>query len=332
MMRCWPPSRPTTPGSRRADAEPSRRPDLRPRPAREAGDAGSLRQALAGHAVMRIAPMSIGRSRARARLGRRRRLEPRPRRCRGLPRRRSRRLPDGLGRRARRWPRSPSSGTARLRLPRPLHRAATGWRGQGHGRAIWEAGLALLGDRTVGLDGVAEQQANYAPRRLRALAPHPPLPRQPIEPRRPSERGRPSAPEHLPALLALDREASGVDRAAYLTRLVPRRAAPAHARARARRRGRRLRHHPRLPRRRQGRPAARRRSARRRRRSSRRSPPSPRRRAASPSTFPSPTTPASPSPAISALRPVFETARMFRGPPPELDHAAVFGEVSLELG
>lgn len=36
------------------------------------------------------------------------------------------------------------------------------WRGQGHGRAVWDAGMAHLGERTVGLDGVAEQQANYA--------------------------------------------------------------------------------------------------------------------------------------------------------------------------
>lgn len=36
------------------------------------------------------------------------------------------------------------------------------WRGQGHGKAVWDAGMAYLGERTIGLDGVAEQQANYA--------------------------------------------------------------------------------------------------------------------------------------------------------------------------
>ena len=36
------------------------------------------------------------------------------------------------------------------------------WRGQGHGKAVWDAGMAYLGNRTVGLDGVPEQQANYA--------------------------------------------------------------------------------------------------------------------------------------------------------------------------
>lgn len=36
------------------------------------------------------------------------------------------------------------------------------WRGQGHARAVWDAAMAYLGDRTIGLDGVPEQQANYA--------------------------------------------------------------------------------------------------------------------------------------------------------------------------
>ena len=35
------------------------------------------------------------------------------------------------------------------------------FRGQGHGRALWQAGMARLGSRTIGLDGVVAQQANY---------------------------------------------------------------------------------------------------------------------------------------------------------------------------
>ena len=35
-------------------------------------------------------------------------------------------------------------------------------RGTGKGWALWQAGMAHLGDRTIGLDGVVEQQANYA--------------------------------------------------------------------------------------------------------------------------------------------------------------------------
>ncbi|AZN98392.1 GNAT family N-acetyltransferase [Mesorhizobium sp. M9A.F.Ca.ET.002.03.1.2] len=34
-------------------------------------------------------------------------------------------------------------------------------RGRGHGKAVWDAGMARLGNRTIGLDGVVEQQANY---------------------------------------------------------------------------------------------------------------------------------------------------------------------------
>ena len=36
------------------------------------------------------------------------------------------------------------------------------FRGQGYGRRIWEAGMAHLGSRTIGLDGVPAQQGNYA--------------------------------------------------------------------------------------------------------------------------------------------------------------------------
>ena len=36
------------------------------------------------------------------------------------------------------------------------------WRGQGHGKAVWDAGMAYLGNRTIGLDGVPGQQGNYA--------------------------------------------------------------------------------------------------------------------------------------------------------------------------
>ncbi|MEO0823571.1 MAG: GNAT family N-acetyltransferase, partial [Pseudomonadota bacterium] len=35
------------------------------------------------------------------------------------------------------------------------------WRGRGAGLAIWRAGLERLAGRTVGLDGVVAQQANY---------------------------------------------------------------------------------------------------------------------------------------------------------------------------
>lgn len=43
-----------------------------------------------------------------------------------------------------------------------LYIAAPDWRGQGHGIAVWDAGIAHAGARRIGLDGVPDQQANYA--------------------------------------------------------------------------------------------------------------------------------------------------------------------------
>lgn len=34
-------------------------------------------------------------------------------------------------------------------------------RGEGHGKAVWDAGMARLGERIIGLDGVPEQRTNY---------------------------------------------------------------------------------------------------------------------------------------------------------------------------
>ena len=88
-------------------------------------------------------------------------------------------------------------------------------RGQGHGWAIWQAGLALLGDRTVGLDGVVAQQENYGRSGFRIAYRNIRMAGTPAE----SDRGTTLAirPEHLPPMLALDRATSGVAREAYLT-------------------------------------------------------------------------------------------------------------------
>lgn len=42
-----------------------------------------------------------------------------------------------------------------------LYIAHPDFRGKGHGRRVWDAGIARLEGRVVGLDGVPEQQANY---------------------------------------------------------------------------------------------------------------------------------------------------------------------------
>ncbi|SOC46355.1 hypothetical protein SAMN05892877_12225 [Rhizobium subbaraonis] len=42
-------------------------------------------------------------------------------------------------------------------------------RGKGYGKAVWDAGMAYLAGRTVGLDGVPQQQQNYAGMGFRPL-------------------------------------------------------------------------------------------------------------------------------------------------------------------
>lgn len=42
-----------------------------------------------------------------------------------------------------------------------LYIARPEWRGQGHGIALWRHGMAYLGRRNIGLDGVVAQQDNY---------------------------------------------------------------------------------------------------------------------------------------------------------------------------
>ncbi len=90
------------------------------------------------------------------------------------------------------------------------------FRGRGHGWSLWCAGMDRLGDRTVGLDGVVAQQPAY--QRSGFVAAH----------RNIRFRGRlddggravptiAAAAAHIPALLALDRAVTGVARPAYLT-------------------------------------------------------------------------------------------------------------------
>lgn len=89
------------------------------------------------------------------------------------------------------------------------------WRGQGIGRALWNHALRHAGNRAIGLDGVAAQQANYAKsgfvrtgatRRLEGA---------------PGTKGsadiRPAVPADLSALLVLDERANGYARPAFLT-------------------------------------------------------------------------------------------------------------------
>lgn len=42
-------------------------------------------------------------------------------------------------------------------------------RGKGYGKAVWDAGMAYLAGRTIGLDGVPQQQQNYASMGFRSV-------------------------------------------------------------------------------------------------------------------------------------------------------------------
>jgi hypothetical protein len=88
------------------------------------------------------------------------------------------------------------------------------WRGRGIAFDLWNHALAHAEERTVGLDGVAAQQANYARSGFRAagatLVLRGSLPLEPVT-------ARPAGPEDMPALLALDLQANGHQRSAFLT-------------------------------------------------------------------------------------------------------------------
>ena len=96
-----------------------------------------------------------------------------------------------------------------LYLCRPSHR------GRGIGFGLWQHALAHAGNRTVGLDGVAAQQANYA---RSGFAPAGATRRFMGQlPTGPTVEHRPATPADLPALAALDRAACGYERPAFLS-------------------------------------------------------------------------------------------------------------------
>ncbi|MGZ9810807.1 GNAT family N-acetyltransferase [Pseudoroseicyclus sp. H15] len=87
-------------------------------------------------------------------------------------------------------------------------------RGRGIGYGLWRHALAHAGERTIGLDGVAAQQANYAKsgfaltgRTVRFEGRFPATQQElPL-----------ASPDQLPRLIELDKEATGTSRPAFLT-------------------------------------------------------------------------------------------------------------------
>ena len=99
-------------------------------------------------------------------------------------------------------------------------------RGKGHGMALWTAAMDRFGDRIVGLDGVVDQQDNYrrsgfvpAGRNIRFTGPAPGSP-----PADDAAAVRPMEPDDLPAVLAYDRPFFADERTGFLTAWVQPRA------------------------------------------------------------------------------------------------------------
>lgn len=88
------------------------------------------------------------------------------------------------------------------------------FRGQGHGFALWQAALRHAGTRSVGLDGVPDQQENYAHSGFARLG-------RTIRYRGTCAPGtapiRAATKNDLPALIAADGRAAGHPRPAYAT-------------------------------------------------------------------------------------------------------------------
>lgn len=102
----------------------------------------------------------------------------------------------------------PSHGFLGLYICRP------DLRGRGLGLAVWRAGMARMAGRSVGLDGVVAQQASYA---RSGFAPAHRTLRFSGTPRLAATgRTAPAGPVDTPQVLALDREAAGFDRAGFM--------------------------------------------------------------------------------------------------------------------
>lgn len=87
------------------------------------------------------------------------------------------------------------------------------FRGHGHGMDVWRAGIAHAGNRCIGLDGVPDQQANYARSGFRKSGSTVRL--EGLIDLDPDPRARPTTAADLPHLIRRDAKASGMNRAAF---------------------------------------------------------------------------------------------------------------------
>lgn len=96
-----------------------------------------------------------------------------------------------------------------------LYLCRPSYRGQGHGLEVWRAGLAHAGSRNIGLDGVPDQQENYA--RSGFVKCGSTIRFEGHIDTKPAERVRPAEPSELPALIERDMKISGMHREAFAT-------------------------------------------------------------------------------------------------------------------
>ncbi len=89
------------------------------------------------------------------------------------------------------------------------------FRGQGHGMDVWRAGIAHAAARTIGLDGVPDQQANYA--RSQFIKYGATVRYEGQISAEPNTRVRPASPTEIPVLIERDVASCGMDRSAFAT-------------------------------------------------------------------------------------------------------------------
>ncbi len=88
-------------------------------------------------------------------------------------------------------------------------------RGQGHGLDVWKAGISHAGERTIGLDGVPDQQENYA--RSGFVKVGSTVRYEGAIKAASDSRIRPATEFELPDLVSRDAQATGIDRSAFST-------------------------------------------------------------------------------------------------------------------